>query len=71
MVGGLKVAGWRQWRTRGEEEEERLGGGGDGRGRTDVCVAADLWRDKGGAQAAGIDGLLVRTGPCVSCFQND
>lgn len=48
-------------------------GGGvesDGNG-ADVCVAVDLWRDKGATQAAGIDGLLVRTGPSVSCFQND
>lgn len=71
MVGGLKVAGRRQWRTRGGGGGGASGVWGDGRGRTDVCVAADLWRDKGGAQAAGIDGLLVRTGPCVSCFQND
>lgn len=37
----------------------------------DVCVAVDLWPDKGATQAAGIDGLLVRTGPSVRCFQND
>ncbi len=34
-------------------------------------MAVDLWPDKGATQAAGIDGLLVRTGPSVSCFQND
>lgn len=45
-------------------------GESDGNG-ADVCVAVDLWPDKGATQAAGIDGLLVRTGPSVSCFQND
>lgn len=30
-------------------------------------VAVDLWPDK----TAAIDGLLVGSGPCVSCFQND
>lgn len=42
-------------------------GKSDGNG-TDVCVAADLWCDKGAAQAAGIDGLLVGTGPLCELF---
>lgn len=52
------------------EDGVRQSGGRDGNG-ADVCVAADLWPDKGATQAAGIDGLLVRTGPSVRCFQND
>lgn len=55
-------AGGKRWR---EAEGESDGNGAD------VCVAVDLWPDKGATQAAGIDGLLVRTGPSVSCFQND
>lgn len=55
--------------ARGKEGARRRGES-DGNG-ADVCVAVDLWRDKGATQAAGIDGLLVRTGPSVSCFQND
>lgn len=42
-------------------------GKSDGNG-TDVCAAADLWCDKGAAQAAGIDGLLVGTGPLCELF---
>lgn len=59
----------RQGQSRGkghtEAEWERDGNGAD------VCVAVDLWPDKGATQAAGIDGLLVRTSPSVRCFQND
>lgn len=48
--------------------KDRLRRGGNG---ADVCVAVDLWPDKGATEAAGIDGLLVKTGPSVRCFQND
>lgn len=55
---------------RGSKRQREAVGKSNGNG-ADVCVAVDLWRDKGATQAAGIDGLLVRTGPTVSCFQND
>lgn len=54
----------------GGKKTEWAEGKSDGNG-ADVCVAADLWPDKSATQAAGIDGLLVRTGPSVRCFQND
>lgn len=54
----------------GGKRRSEAEGKSDGNG-ADVCVAVDLWCDKGATQAAWIDGLLVRTGPCVSCFQND
>lgn len=55
---------------RGRKTQQGRGGESDGNG-ADVCVAVDLWPDKGATQAAGIDVLLVRTGPSVRCFQND
>lgn len=55
----------------GARDRGSLRGGESAGNGADVCVAADLWPDKGATEAAGIDGLLVRTGPCVRCFQND
>lgn len=62
--GGRREGGWGIEGGRQETVVDWWGGGGsNGGGRTDVCVAADLWRDKGGVQAAGMDGLLVQDGP--------
>lgn len=47
---------------RGSKRQSEAVGKSNGNG-ADVCVAVDLWCDKGATQAAGIDGLLVRTGP--------
>lgn len=60
----------KQYGQSGDKRQSEAGGESDGNG-ADVCAAADLWPDKGSTQAAGIDGLLVRTGPSVRCFQND
>ena len=51
----------------GGKRRSEAGREGDGNG-ADVCVAVDLWRDKGATQAAGIDGLLVRKGPLCELF---
>lgn len=52
---------------KGGKRRSEAEGKSDGNG-ADVCAAADLWRDKGATQAAGIDGLLVRTGPHCELF---